>query len=488
MAALVARTLQAVLLLGSAVALARLLTPEDFGVFAMILPIGVISSTISNQCVQTALLQSRDLNRSELNGFFWFITRVNVLVAVGMAGSGFALASFFDEPRVVGVAAAWAATLLVLVPATFQEAVLKRGLRFPGVMAVQLTTLTIGVACSLFAAWRGAGYWALPIQMIVMELGRAAGIFLLSDWRPDAPSLRSKAEERPLRRAWLHIVGLRLSTWLKELPDIIVIGRLGGAVVLGNYHTARRWASFPFVDPFIALTDVTLASLRHVRDDDARFTRLVSRAFLVMLTVSLPIIAFVAVEAENVVLIALGPQWIDAVGFLRILSIAAFATALIRVNRWIYLARGRTRRLLAWSLFIETPATAIAVLAGLPWGAEGVATAIAIASVALVLPAALHGVRGSPLSSMDVLRAVFRPTVASIVGALAVALAAPILPTSIGMLRLVATLSLFGVVFAAVWHLIPGGVADTKLLLGAARDLAPARRRTYHVEKSRESL
>ncbi len=477
-AAVVARTLQALLFLGAAIALARLLTPEDFGVFAMVAPLGIIAGTVMNQCVQTALLQHGELGESDLDGFFWFIVRATAGTALTMAIGGVILALFYDEPRVIGIAGVWAGLLLFLVPATFQEALLKRRLRFPGVLAVQLSTLALAVACSLLAAWRGAGYWALAIQVLVMEGARAAGIFALSDWRPRMPAKPRPRVDAGLRRAWLHIAGVRLAVWLRDLPDLLAVGWLGGAAVLGNYATARRWSNYPFYEPFLTLTDVTLAALRHVRDDPVRFRHMVSRAFLVMLTISLPAIAFIAVEAQTVVRVVLGPQWDAAVPFVRLLSVSAFAIALIRVTRWIYLAQGRTDRLLVWAMLIEAPLTALAVLLGLFWGAYGVAASVAALSVMLILPAFAFGVRGTALSFADVLRAVARPVTSSVVAAVVLALAGEQLPPPLSVPRLIVALSIFALVFMMVWHAIPGGFADSKALLSTLGELAPARART----------
>jgi PST family polysaccharide transporter len=486
-AAVVARTLQTLLFLGAAIAMARLLTPADFGIFAMVAPLGIIAGNIINQCVQTALLQHGDLRDPELDAFFWFIARATAGIALTMAIGGVILARFYDEPRVIGIAGAWAALLLFLVPATFQEALLKRSLRFPGVMAVQLSTLALGIAFSLLAAWRGAGYWALAVQVLVMEGARATGIFALSDWRPRMPRRSWPVGDASLRRAWLHISGVRLAVWLRDLPDLLAIGWLGGAAVLGNYSTARRWSTYPFYEPFLALTDVTLAALRRVRDDPARFTHLVSRAFLVMLTISVPAIAFVAVEARTVVRVVLGPQWDGAVPFVRLLSVAAFAIALIRVTRWIYLAQGQTRRLLVWAMLIEAPLIALAVLVGLIWGAYGVAVAVAAVSVMLILPAFVFGIRGTALSLADVLRAVARPVTSSVVAAAVLMVAGGQLPPEAGVPRLIVGASIFALVFMTVWHAIPGGWADSKALLATLGELAPARARTPPAHPGTES-
>ncbi|HWP71849.1 MAG TPA: oligosaccharide flippase family protein, partial [Gemmatimonadaceae bacterium] len=125
------RMVQAAISMGTAIVLARLLTPDAFGVFAMVVPLGVIANQLAGQSFQTALLQRVGLAPDEVRGFFRFAIRANLAIAVLMVLAGFGLAWFFDEPRVRAVAAAWALATWLLTITAFQEAMLKRELRFP---------------------------------------------------------------------------------------------------------------------------------------------------------------------------------------------------------------------------------------------------------------------------------------------------------------------------------------------------------------------
>ena len=155
------RMVQAAISLGAAIVLARLLTPDAFGVFAMVVPLGVVANQLAGQSFQTALLQRVGLTPDEVRHFFRFAVRANLAIAVLMVLAGFVLAWFFDEPRVRAVAAAWALAIWLLTITTFQEAMLKRELRFPVVMVSQLTGLVIGVASAITAATMGLG-WGPP--------------------------------------------------------------------------------------------------------------------------------------------------------------------------------------------------------------------------------------------------------------------------------------------------------------------------------------
>ncbi|MBL0172134.1 MAG: alpha/beta fold hydrolase [Gemmatimonadaceae bacterium] len=252
-AVLVARISQALVSLGAAIVLARMLMPDDFGVFAMVVPLGIIATGLSGRCFQTALLQRPALTDADLGTFFRFAVRMNLFIAASMLAAGVALSRFFDEPRVTGVAAMWAALVFLLTLTTFQEALLKRRLLFPRITLVQLLALVLGVAAAVTAAWQGAGYWSLPIQLLVTEVTRAVGIFVLSDWRPRWVAHSAPDDITELRRAWRALGGLNLAAWLNDQPDLLAVGRVGGATVLGYYDTARRWSWYPFEESFLTV-------------------------------------------------------------------------------------------------------------------------------------------------------------------------------------------------------------------------------------------
>jgi PST family polysaccharide transporter len=461
------RMVQAVLSLGAAVVLARLLTPDAFGVFAMVVPVGVIANQLAGQAFQTALLQRRELTDEETSAFFWFAARGNLAIAGAMVVIGFGLAAFYREPRVAAVVLAWAGMTWLLTITTFQEALLKRAMRFPAVMAAQFTGLVMGIACAIFAARAGAGYWALPIQLLVMETVRAAGVAHVSRWTPRRPGAGTPGASE-LRSAWRSLVGYKLATWVGDQPELMAVGRVGGAHVLGLYDTGRRWAWYPFEESYTILTDVAVAGAR-VAGDASAIQRFLSHSMLLTLTVSLPVITFVGVTAPDLVPVLLGEQWLNAVPFLRLLCIVAFMGAMSRVCFWLPLASGTPDVLLRWSGFVQAPATVVAVLVGMRWGALGVARAVAVSTTLLVFPCFLVMTRSGPLGLRGLVGAVWRPVVTSLgAGAVVAAVQAGASPWE----RLILGMGVFVPVFAITWFLLPGGAAQAASMVRNVRTFA----------------
>lgn len=461
------RGAQAVLSLLAAVIFARLLTPEDFGVVAMVVPFVILTNSMGNQGFQTTLIQSHELTRETASAFLRFAVRANLALCVGFVAVSLGLARFYGEVRVVPLAAAWSLLIWALTLTAFQEAMLKRDMRFPLVVTIQLVALVAGIGCGIVAARLGAGYWAFFVQALVVEVVRAPWVHLASRWRPSGSASVAGEVAGPLRDFWRALAGFRAAAWASEQPDRVLVGRLGGAPALGTYDTARRWAWYAFSEPFLSLSDIAVASLSRARHDAAMYQLFFAREGRALLTIALPVIAFIAVEPATVVRVLLGPQWDAAVPFVRVLCVAAFFGAFTRLTEWVYFSSGTAGRLLRWSLLVQTPVLLAAVVAGSRYGARGVAIGYAAATVALALPSVAWCVSGTPLTLGGFLRAGTRPTVASLGAALALAAAAPLLPREVGSLRLAVSFLAYAACFLVAWLATRGGA-------GAAREFALA--------------
>lgn len=451
--------------------LARLLTPEDFGVVAMVVPFVILTNSMANQGFQTTLIQAPDLTRPQASTFFWFALRANLLLVAGFIGASFLLAWFYGDRRVIPLAALWGTLIWLITLTAFQEAMLKRQMRFPTVYAIHFASLVIGIAAAIIAARLGAGYWAILVQALTVEVVRATAVYAISRWTPARPASPERAQAEPLRAFWWSLAGFRFASWAGEQPDRILVGRLGGAQTLGFYDTAHRWSWYAFAEPFITLSDIAVASLSRVRHDAAQYRLFFAREARAILTLGLPVIAFIGMEPASTIRVLLGPQWDGAVPFVRLLCIAAFIGSFTRLTQWVYFSSGATDRLLRWSLLVQLPVLLTSVLLGALAGPRGVAIGYTAATVALAVPSVLWCVRGTPITLGGFLRAAARPVAAALAAALALVAASPLLPEAIGASRLLASLALFIVCFVVGWLAAPGGKGAAHELVLAIREL-----------------
>lgn len=469
--------------IASVAILARLLTPEDFGVIALVLPLTVLVNTTANLRLEVAALQRDDLDSAGLSRSFGIAQRFNAAVAIAMAALGPVLALFYHDRRVIGVTAAWAAATYVLYLGAFHEALLKRQMRFALTVSLETAAMVLGLVAAVGAALLGAGYWALVIQMGVLAAVRATSAWLVCPWRPSRPreGVEAPAAVPGMVKFGRELTLFQALRWGSQQIDRMLVGVSGGAAILGLYDGARRWAWLPYQELHLSLSDVAVAGFSRARERPEALRQLVGGTVTAILGIALPVVAFVTIEAEGAIRILLGDQWLGAVPFLRILGLGAFLGCVARPTEWVFSSLGRTDRQLRW-IFVQTAVTIGCLAIGSFRGALGVAVGFSAAQLLLAYPTIAYCLRGTSLRGRDFLGALGRPVLASafagaiLIGARAGGLAALDLAP-----RLLVESALIGIACAAAWLAMPGGrraLGDAWRFVRRLGSLARARMRT----------
>jgi O-antigen/teichoic acid export membrane protein len=246
---------------------------------------------------------------------------------------------------------------------------------------------------------------------------------------------------------------------------------VAGAPVLGLYDAARRWSWLPFIELYVALTDVAVASLSRVRRDAERYRAYFRNIYLPIFSLSLPTIVYVFVDAGTVVRVLLGGQWLGAEPYLRLLCVAAVGASLSRMATWLYLTTGETGRQFRWTL-VTTPVMLAALFVGAARGAPGVAAAFAVANCLLAVPSVVNAARGSPVGAMEFLRVFARPFIAASAAAGVIAATTPAQGAA-PLTGLLIRLPIFVALYAAVWVGLPGGGSAVRAMAAGRRALTP---------------
>lgn len=255
----------------------------------------------------------------------------------------------------------------------------------------------------------------------------------------------------------MHLSGARLVTFLITNLDTVFVGRFRGALQAGIYDRAFRLFTIPLTLFNQPLGAVAIPALSRLQGDDERY-RVFYRAWTQLtFGMSMPLVAFLFVDAERAVMTILGAQWIGIVPLYRALAPAAFIGRLGMVTNWVYLSTGRADRQLRWNLLLLGPMiTAYAV--GVRWGAFGVAVAHTVVTCAVWFPGVMYCCRTAPVRPRDVLGVMFVPAAAAIAAGLGLLLFAHVLPSGLGVAaQFLVDLIVYAVLYVGAWVAIPGG-------------------------------
>jgi O-antigen/teichoic acid export membrane protein len=361
---------------------ARLVSPDAFGVAAMVLVVSSFVLVFSDLALGTALVQRRELSERDRSTVFWTGAGVGLLftlVGVGLAGP---VASFYGEPQVRNLFMVFSLTFLVTALGTTQTALLTRELAFRSlelrIMAASLGGGVVGVV----AAVQGLGAWAIILQQLAVAVISTALLWAVSPWRPRFAF--SRASLRDLGGFSLNVFGTRLLFVLRENAGSLLVGRVLGAAALGVFAVSSTVVLTSLSRVAVPIGEVMFPALSRMQGDRERMTAAWVRTTRTVGAVVVPAMLGLVVLAPDLVVVVLGERWRAAVPVVQILAGIGIVQSLNAFNSSILMALDRTRTLFRYSL-VFCIGNIGAFAAGLPWGIVGVATAYAIAS-ALIEP------------------------------------------------------------------------------------------------------
>lgn len=440
--------------LAATIVLARLVTPEDYGLFSIVISIAIFVGLFRDLGLSTATIQRAEISPHELSALFWVNTTWGLVLAVITVLLAPPIAAFFHEPRLVEMLWAMAALPLFGGIGSQPGALLNRAMRFKLVAGIDLMAIALGTVVGIAAAWRGWGYWSLVAIQVVIAGVRSVGGLIAARWMPLLPRATS------LRAFMLfggHITGVNALTYLTRNLDNMLIGWLRGARELGFYDKAYQLMLIPILQINIPIAALAIAVLSRLVNSPARYRDYFSRIVLICATLGMPLIAFLFVATEPVVRFLLGEAWMESVPLFRALAPAAFVDTFASAISWMLVSLGQTARQLRSSIVITLVLVA-GLTIGVQWGALGVGIAFSLCRVGSILPLILYACQQAPVRWTMFLQAVARPALASLGAALLLAFASGwILATANLWLTVVLMSVFYAIAYPALWVLIPGG-------------------------------
>jgi PST family polysaccharide transporter len=429
----------------STVVLARMLTPADFGLVAMVTAVSGLQRMIADAGLSHATIQRPEINHRQVSTLFWINVGFSFLLMVLFMALAPALARFYREPRVAPITLVVAGTFLFSGLMVQHDALLRRQMRFVSLTIRDIVSSAVGVAVAIVMAWRGAGYWALVALPAATVLTQMVLSWFLSRWRPGLPSW--SAEVRSMIGFGGNLVGHNFIAYVDRNADNVLIGWFWGAGPLGLYSRAYALLTLPLRQLNAPVAAVAVPAFSRIQDDPERFARYYLRTMNLIMWICAPLIGFLFIASEPVITVVLGGQWREAAPVFQLLAISALTQPLYNSVAWVFVSRGRTDRLFKMSVYIF-PVIVGSFLVGLPFGIKGVALCYSVA-VLIILPFVFRFTfQGTQLTLWGFGRALMWPVSLCLVAVSAAALAVYFVAPQGNLLWLLLVAVVFAIVYA----------------------------------------
>jgi PST family polysaccharide transporter len=395
------------------VVLARLLTPADFGLVAMVSIVTGLGQAFADLGLSEATIQRKEISQDQVSALFWINVAIGLglmLVTVALAP---VLAKFYRDQRLVNITLIVSLTFLIGGLRVQPDAILKRQMRFPSLAIRDVASYAVAVPVSITMAWRGASYWALVALPLTLNFTSMALSWLMVNWRPGLP--RRGAQVGSMIAFGGNVAASYFIGNVIRNADNVLIGRYSGAGPLGLYSRAYNLLMLPLRQLNGPAGSVAVPALSRTQDDPERFARYYLRTVNLVLWISAPVFGFLFVAAKPVIVLMLGKQWREAAPVFQILAIAALAQLLFDSTTWLFVSRGQSLQLLRLWLIIS-PIIVGSYAIGLPFGIKGVALSGSLGFIGILPWVLKFAFRGTQLTLQHLGRALLCPIALSLAG------------------------------------------------------------------------
>ena len=322
------------------VVLARLLTPEDFGVMSAALMVMAFSQIFWEAGMGKALIQRQTDIQDAANVAFW----VNLALAVIIIGLLYIAASpialtFFQDDRVTTVIQVMTLQVFLGALGSVQTALLQKELDFKKLFWVRFATMGLPGLASIPLAWQGMGYWALVAGTLAGQIAQVIMLWRMSPWRPDWSFPVPVAREMGRFGAWVGLSGLL--AWFYAWMDSLVVGMYLGSHNLGLYRTGNQFSAMVFAFLFVPVTPVLYSHLARMNGDRDRIKMVAEKVIKVLILIAVPVAAVIFSLSDSIATALFGEKWKGVGLVIGVMGLVHGFSWIVSMNGEFYCAMGK---------------------------------------------------------------------------------------------------------------------------------------------------
>lgn len=348
--------------------LARILTPDDFGCIAMLAIFMVIADTFVDSGLGSAIIQKLNASQKDYSTVFYFNIALAILLYIILFICAPFVAEFYSIPILSNVLRVEGLVLIINSFSVVQTAILRKKMLFKDLTLSILISTLVGVVVAIVMAYYLFGVWALVFQLIVASLVRALSLWIISHWKPSF--VFSIDSFKVLFRFGSFIFLSNLINNIGNNVQGLVIGRAFNANILGYYTQARRLEEIVSTSFSGVVDQVTYPALVEKQNEPDCMIYVIRKLIKIISFVSFPLMIYLFLEADYLIPLCYGDQWVDSIPYFKILCIAGMAICLQGINYNAVVALGKSHSVFIWTL-IKRILSIVFILIGLIWGIYG---------------------------------------------------------------------------------------------------------------------
>lgn len=320
--------------------LARLLSPSDYGIIAMVTIFFAVAQSFVDSGFSNALVRKTDRVEEDLSTCFYFNIGVGIIAYIVLFLIAPLVANFYNQPILSPIIRITGLGVILNSLCVVQQALFTIKIDFKSQAKITLSATVISGIVGILLAYQGYGIWALVWQGVASSIVRMGLLWLMSKWRPRTGFSKSSFNYLFGYGSKLLASGLLDTIYNNIYP--IVIGKFYNPAQLGNYSRALGWAQLPSANITSILQRVTFPVLSAIQDDSLRLQNSYRRLLKLSAFIVFPLMMGLAAMASPLIRVILTAKWDGCVLYLQILCFALMLYPIHAINLNLLQVKGRS--------------------------------------------------------------------------------------------------------------------------------------------------
>lgn len=358
--------------------LARLLSPEEYGIVGMLAIFSLIAGNLQESGFGVALVNVKDIKHNDYNSVFWF----NVLTSLFLYGVLFfcapLIAAFFHQPCLTSLSRFVFLGLIFAAVGISPNAVMVRSLKMKEKAIISLSALLVSGTVGVLMAYKGFSYWSLATQQVLYNVVICIGRYSYAHWWPTF-----KVDFTPVKRMFAFSYKVLITAVLSTISNnvlTVIFGRLYPAHDVGNFTQANKWNTMASSLVTGSVSQITQPVMVQVNDDNERQRRVFGKMLRFTAFLSFPAMFGLSMVAPEFILLAIGDKWVESISPLQILCMGGAFLPLYSVYQNLLLSLGKSD-VYMWLNIAQIAIVITAVLACHTLGFTAMVAAFAVINV-----------------------------------------------------------------------------------------------------------
>lgn len=378
----------------------RLLSPQDFGLYAMALVFFMFVQTFANMGTASALIQKKEHTTTLSSTVFYMNLIIGLFLTTVVYFLAPLIANAYDEPEVTGLLQLLSIVFILSSLGVVHSALLRRDVDFAGIVKAEIISNIISTIICVYLALQGFKAYSFVYQMLSMTAINVALLWYYCRWRPmwafsfaDVKSVFTFSANMSLF-AFVDYIAMNV--------DKFLVGKFMGTAALGSYYLGHRVILMPIKQISGSVNKVLFSALSKLQDDTAKLQEVFLKVVFIVAFVTVPLMLTIIPLADLLTHVVFGDKWKKSVIILRIFAPLGLLLSLVLPVVIIYLAKNETGKLLRYG-FLSLVLIPGGVALGMLGDESMVAVGFVIGYILLLIPIAHTGLGFIKLTLWDLL-------------------------------------------------------------------------------------